>query len=92
MFEKNLHSVCIGLFHDLVCPYLRRSFSYHSDISEDGTKALDAKPVKVSKSYVKGQGHNDTKCAKPYFVSNLVRNQVIDMKLVAHLRATKVLP
>ena len=49
-----------------------------------GTKARDAPPVKVSKSYVKGQGHNDTKCAKPYFGSNSVHNQAIDMKLVAY--------
>ena len=82
--RKNLHSVCIGLFHDWVCVYLRRSLSYHCDISGVGTKAPDAPPVKVSKSYVKGQGHNDTKCAKSYFGSNSVRNQAIDMKLVAY--------
>ena len=84
MFEKNLHSVCTGLFHDLVWVYLRRSLSYRCDISGNGTKAPDATPDKVSMSYVKGQGHNDNKCAKSYFGSNSVRNQAIDMKLVAY--------
>ena len=82
--RKNLHSVCTGLFHDLVWVYLRRSLSYRCDISDNGTKAPDAPPVKVSKSYVKGQGHNDTKFAKPYLGSNSVRNQAIDIKLVSY--------